>query len=86
MSKAAMKDTFTGSDFLITTKDPVIKKRLTFITPTLPSLDGQQDDLEEDYDENTRVAPISINLLKDFMQKRVQKGLTKAEKQQRNES
>jgi hypothetical protein len=79
MSKAASKDTFTGSDFILTSKEPVIKKRLTFLTPTLPSLDNQ-DDLDDDLDENTRVAPISIPLLKDFVQKRVQKGLTRIEK------
>jgi hypothetical protein len=49
------------------------------LTPTLPSLDNQ-DDLDDDLDENTRVAPISIPLLKDFVQKRVQKGLTRIEK------
>jgi hypothetical protein len=84
MSKAATKDTFTGSDFLVTSKEPVIKKRLTFLTPNLPSLDNQ-DDLDDDLDENTRVAPISIPLLKDFVQKRVQKGLTKVEKNRATE-
>lgn len=79
MSKAATKDNFTGSDFLVTSKDPVIKKRATFITPNLPSLDTP-DDIDEDIDENARVAPISIPLLKDFVQKRVQKGLAKGEK------
>lgn len=79
MSKAATKDNFTGSDFLVASKDPVLKKRLTFITPHLPTLDGQ-DDFDEDVDENARVAPISIPLLKDFVQKKVQKGLLKNEK------
>jgi len=77
MSKAAFKQPFSGSDF-IGIKNDKASRRHTLVTPALPSLDGPDDDDEPD--DNTKVAPININLLKDVMQKRVQKGIEKLEK------
>jgi hypothetical protein len=73
MSRAALKERFQGSDFV--TLSTSEKKAAVLNTPNLPSLDIA-DDHDDDNDDNTRVAPINIGLLKDFMQKRVQKGMT----------
>lgn len=45
--------------------------------PTLHSSDGGADDNDDNDDESAqaRVQPINIALLKDFMQKKVQKGI-----------
>ena len=79
MSKAALKETFHGSDFVTLEPSERKERTISMNTPNLPSLDTG-DDHDDDNDDVTRVAPINIALLKDFMQKRVQKGMNKVEK------
>ena len=79
MSRAALRETFHGSDFVTLASSERRSGTGVVNTPNLPTLDNT-DDHDDDNDDNNRVAPINIGLLKDFMQKRVQKGLMKMDK------
>lgn len=82
MSKAALREPINIEDFVHPT-DPKTgfgSSNQILQPPNLPSLDAL-DDNDDDNDEmltsNTKVVPISISMLKEFMQKRIQKGLDK---------
>mmetsp|Transcript_34816 Transcript_34816/g.64944 ORF Transcript_34816/g.64944 Transcript_34816/m.64944 type:complete len:497 (-) Transcript_34816:163-1653(-) len=76
ISKAAQRESFTGTDFHAPIKE---KKPVVLHVPHLPTLHSadNNDEAEDNEDENlaTRVQPVNIALLKDFMHKKIQKGI-----------
>lgn len=75
ISKAAQREAFTGMDFHAPIQE---KKPVVLHVPHLPTLHSTEnnDETEDNDDENAaRVQPINIALLKDFMHKKVQKGM-----------
>ncbi|CAE7537273.1 ODA1 [Symbiodinium microadriaticum] len=84
MSRAALRETFQGSDFVtLSTSERRPGGGMTALN--LPTLETA-DDHDDDADDNARVTPINIGLLKDFMQKRVQKGMLRLDKGRNVES
>jgi hypothetical protein len=81
MAKAAQREAIVSEDF-VNPGDPKVGLGSTnMVQPhNIPSLEGtdDNDDDNEDSASTTRVLPININLLKEFMQKRIQKGIEKA--------
>ena len=84
MLRAVSKQPIKTEDFLRTHELPphVDKHMPQFhavhgIQVTMPSATDGGDDDEDDVDENGKVQPINIEQLKDFMSKKVQKGLKK---------
>lgn len=75
ISKAAQRESFTGVDF----HAPILEKKpVTLQVPHLPTLhasDNTEDNDDNDEDNGAKIQPINIGLLKDFMQKKVQKGV-----------
>jgi len=76
MSKAAQKEPIVGREFVHMTSTGIEKQAVSVQPSTLPSLQESPDDADDDTDDNARVQPININVLKDFMQKKLQKGMT----------
>ena len=76
ISKAAQRESFTGMDFHAPIKE---KKPVVLHVPHLPTLHSSDnnDEAEDNEDENltSRVQPVNISLLKDFMHKKIQKGI-----------
>lgn len=84
MLRAVAKQPISVEDFLRTHELPphVEKRQPQFhavhgIQVAMPSAFEGQDDDEEEVDENGKLHPINISQLKDFMQKKMQKGLNK---------
>jgi len=79
MGKAASRDALVCDDFVFREARSVAQ----FQTPTVPSLNdlGQQGDDEEELDENARVQPTNISVLKEYMKKRIQKHIKKTSQQ-----
>jgi hypothetical protein len=79
MGKAASRDALVCDDFVFREARPAAQ----FQAPTVPSLNdlGQQGDDEEELDENARVQPTNISVLKEYMKKRIQKHIKKTSQQ-----
>lgn len=69
MSKAAQHQTIKKEDFL---KAKPVEKHSIFHAPHLPSLHDGVDDDDDLGDDNIRPQPISIAVLKELMQKKIQ--------------
>ena len=72
MSKAAQHQSIRRDDFV---KILPVDKNAVFHAPHLPSLhDGGADDpADDDHDESVKLQPINIQVLKELMQKKVQR-------------
>lgn len=84
MLRAVSKQPIYSEDFLRTNELPphVQKHAPQFqavhgVQVTMPSATEGLDDDDDEVDENGRLQPINIGQLKDFMQKKMQKGLMK---------
>ncbi len=78
MSKAAAREVLKNEDFVQLSN--FRGGQVSLQPPVVPSLitegaSGMDD--EDEVDDGTKVQPISISLLKDYMQKRIQKSLSK---------
>ena len=70
MSKAANHQSIRREDFMKTVL--TMDKITGFQPPSLPSLNDQTED-DDDHDESNRLQPLDINVLKDMIQKRLNK-------------
>lgn len=71
MSKAAVRQGLRKEDFLRT----INEKNIIFQPPSLPTLDNTNDD--DDEDDNHKLQPISINMLKDYMNQKIKRSIAK---------
>lgn len=78
ISKAAMRQALKKDDFVkIATSDRVGLLQVSNL-PSLQDLAGRDDDDDDNNDENVRVQPVSIALLKENMTKKMQRNIAKA--------
>lgn len=79
MGKAASRDALVCDDFVFRENRAIVQ----FQPPTVPSLNdlGQQGEDEDELDDNARVQPTNINVLKEYMKKRIQKHIKKTSQQ-----
>lgn len=75
MGKAASREALVHDDFV--QRDP--RGGQIFQPPAVPSLNdiGQNGDEEDEVDENQRIQPTNIAVLKEYMKKRIQKHIKK---------
>jgi hypothetical protein len=78
MAKAAGRNPIKKDDFLI----PITTDKQAIVAPSLPSLHDTNDD-DDDDDNNNKVQPINIDMLKVYMNKKIQKGINVSQKQKK---
>jgi hypothetical protein len=68
MSKAAHHESIRREDFQ---RIQPVDKQAMFHAPHLPSLHETQDDEADEHDENVKLQPINIQVLKELMAKKI---------------